>query len=65
MTDPQIQALAAKIAVELFTDGCGRRADRLQFMHRQPDGSERAGVGWCLKAAADRIEMVLRKELSK
>lgn len=63
MTDPQIQTLAAKIAVELFTDGIGNRADRLQMMHKQPDRSERGGGGWSIEGATARIEMVLRKEL--
>lgn len=44
-------ALAAKIACDIFTSGCGRRARRLVMV--DDDGREIAG--WCEAAVRDRV----------
>jgi hypothetical protein len=61
------QALAARIARELFTGGTGHHATRLALMVPVPDDtlldgkpSERAVGGWGEKAAAAVIEAHLR-----
>jgi hypothetical protein len=52
------RAIAEFIARDLFTDGQGKRANRLMMMHGGLD-DERAGGGWSEKAVADRIESCL------
>lgn len=47
--------LANRIAEKLFTNGWGKRAERLVL--ELPDGSD--GGGWCEKSAAHEIERVL------
>jgi hypothetical protein len=61
------QALAARIARELFTGGTGSHATRLVLMVPVPDDtlldgkqSEREIGGWCETSAADVIEAHLR-----
>ena len=52
--------LAEKIAERLFTNGVGKRAERLKLVI-DPKGSEpeRDLGGWCERAAADQIEKIL------
>lgn len=49
------QQLAAKIADDLFTNGCDEKAERLVL--ELPNG--RDGGGWCKQAVADRILQAL------
>lgn len=53
-TDGQTKRLSAKIARCLFTDGSGKRAQRLVMEH---NGA--LGAGWVEAAMADRIAELL------
>ncbi len=48
-------ALAATIACDLFTSGCGRRARRLVMV----DDAGREIAGWCEAAVRDRVAVHL------
>ena len=52
------EILARKIAVSLFTDGEGQRADRLQLMIKQ-GSTERDRGGWGFLYAIDQIERTI------
>ena len=52
------EILARKIAVSLFTNGQGQRANRLQLMIKQ-GLTERNGGGWGFPYAVDDIERTI------
>ena len=51
LTCSDVDALAATIARDLFTSGCGSRASRLVMV----DKEGRQIAGWCEEAVRDRI----------
>ena len=53
--------LARRIARDLFTNGLGRRVDRLAMMIGLEGGAERMLGGWSERAVADRVADVLRR----
>ena len=53
--------IAEKIVEELFTNGNGDRADRIQLCQKSGGILERSLGGWCKKAAVDVIERVLEE----
>lgn len=59
-TKRPFRRVALAIARDLFTDGAGRRANRLMMMHG-PLNDERSGGGYIEKAVADRIEERLNR----
>jgi hypothetical protein len=56
---PDLSALAKEIAQQLFTDGIGRRADRL-VLHRSD--WQMCG-GWSESLMANHIKKILREHL--
>ena len=53
--------IAEKIVEELFTNGNGDRADRIQLCQKTEGILERNLGGWCKKSAVDVIERVLEE----
>ena len=51
--------IAEKIAEELFTNGNGDKADRIQLCQKTEGTVERDLGGWCKEAAVGVIERVL------
>ena len=56
-----IRSLSRRIAESLFTNGSGKRAERLQLMSVD---KQNLG-GWAELVVADRIEMAIRSEIKE
>lgn len=66
MTSEQIHALATRIADDLFTDGFGMKAVRLDMHSATIAVNERSYLGgWSKDAAIERITAVLTKEANE
>ena len=59
IADQKLEALAKRIARQLFTNFAEQRANRLVL--EMPDG--RMGGGWCEEAAADHILETIRQSI--
>ena len=65
MKPNQIHDIANAICDRLFRDGQGNTADRLAMMHKDNQGNESQGAGWCRQAVRDQIVAELSQYLSK